>query len=104
MTAFRWHRLIARAVPEEDRFAQSGSRRDQGERLVVRWRSSAVEDFDFVRSEQQNPVCHGFEIVEILNSGTDRKSTRLNSSHVAISYAVICLKKKNPKLHWIWSA
>src|SRR5690625_6463448 len=28
---------------------------------------------------------------------TDRKSTRLNSSHVAISYAVFCLKKKNNK-------
>src|SRR5690625_6886632 len=27
----------------------------------------------------------------------DRKSTRLNSSHVAISYAVFCLKKKNNK-------
>src|SRR5690349_22733738 len=26
---------------------------------------------------------------------TDRKSTRLNSSHVEISYAVFCLKKKN---------
>src|SRR5690625_5959727 len=25
----------------------------------------------------------------------DRKSTRMNSSHVAISYAVFCLKKKN---------
>src|SRR5690625_4652564 len=33
----------------------------------------------------------------------DRKSTRLNSSHVAISYAVFCLKKKkNTNLHaWI---
>src|SRR5690625_6439625 len=28
---------------------------------------------------------------------TDRKSTRLNSSHVASSYAVFCLKKKNKK-------
>src|SRR5699024_11902357 len=27
----------------------------------------------------------------------DRKSTRLNSSHVSISYAVFCLKKKNLK-------
>src|SRR2546426_1713578 len=27
-------------------------------------------------------------------SGTDRKSTRLNSSHLVISYAVFCLKKK----------
>src|SRR2546430_9046604 len=29
---------------------------------------------------------------------TDRKSTRLNSSHSQISYAVFCLKKKNK--HW----
>src|SRR5947209_16047192 len=29
----------------------------------------------------------------------DRKSTRLNSSHANISYAVFCLKKKKQKLH-----
>src|SRR5207253_7604552 len=29
--------------------------------------------------------------------GRDRKSTRLNSSHVAISYAVFCLKKKHDR-------
>src|SRR5690625_1436613 len=29
-----------------------------------------------------------------IEEATDRKSTRLNSSHVAISYAVFCLKKK----------
>src|SRR5690625_5870996 len=29
----------------------------------------------------------------------DRKSTRLNSSHVAISYAVFCLKKKTETAH-----
>src|SRR5437763_2886072 len=29
---------------------------------------------------------------------TDRKSTRLNSSHRCISYAVFCLKKKNKQL------
>src|SRR5207249_6968156 len=28
----------------------------------------------------------------------DRKSTRLNSSHVSISYAVFCLKKKKPHI------
>src|SRR5690554_45612 len=32
--------------------------------------------------------------VVVLDSITDRKSTRLNSSHVRISYAVFCLKKK----------
>src|SRR5438874_9828763 len=31
------------------------------------------------------------------SSRTDRKSTRLNSSHVEISYAVFCLKKKKKK-------
>src|SRR5699024_9290462 len=31
---------------------------------------------------------------EIETRGEDRKSTRLNSSHVSISYAVFCLKKK----------
>src|SRR5690348_17695227 len=29
----------------------------------------------------------------------DRKSTRLNSSHPSISYAVFCLKKKKKKIH-----
>src|SRR2546430_11234149 len=30
-----------------------------------------------------------------IDTGKDRKSTRLNSSHSQISYAVFCLKKKN---------
>src|SRR5207253_8161254 len=54
---------------------------------------------------------HGIETVRFLDASPlydaepwerDRKSTRLNSSHVAISYAVFCLKKKNldpPKSH-----
>src|SRR5690349_24012221 len=33
----------------------------------------------------------------IVATGEDRKSTRLNSSHVEISYAVFCLKKKKKK-------
>src|SRR6266540_2795528 len=31
---------------------------------------------------------------EVADGQTDRKSTRLNSSHITISYAVFCLKKK----------
>src|SRR5699024_12213247 len=34
------------------------------------------------------------EFIQINRSISDRKSTRLNSSHVSISYAVFCLKKK----------
>src|SRR5438045_9723134 len=39
------------------------------------------------REERRDPV-------QVLASGRDRKSTRLNSSHLGISYAVFCLKKK----------
>src|SRR3712207_8305457 len=35
---------------------------------------------------------------EVLDERVDRKSTRLNSSHANISYAVFCLKKKNKYL------
>src|SRR5690625_6427010 len=39
------------------------------------------------------------QTVTILFKIIDRKSTRLNSSHVAISYAVFCLKKKRIRLN-----
>src|SRR5690625_6870113 len=38
---------------------------------------------------------HEVEHPRLAKGITDRKSTRLNSSHVAISYAVFCLKKKS---------
>src|SRR5207249_5827765 len=37
-----------------------------------------------------------------LTTSGDRKSTRLNSSHVSISYAVFCLKKKKKKEVHCW--
>src|SRR5690625_382958 len=37
--------------------------------------------------------------LKIQKAKRDRKSTRLNSSHVAISYAVFCLKKKKTKIN-----
>src|SRR5207249_8970054 len=42
------------------------------------------------------------KVFKLARRGLDRKSTRLNSSHVSISYAVFCLKKKtthNPNTH-----
>src|SRR5690625_5332442 len=38
-------------------------------------------------------MIHGYAHPRLVNAIKDRKSTRLNSSHVAISYAVFCLKK-----------
>src|SRR5690606_41733708 len=46
--------------------------------VILAWRAFALIRFDEDWVERQ-----------------DRKSTRLNSSHVKISYAVFCLKKKN---------
>src|SRR5256885_13529715 len=40
--------------------------------------------------------------VELMERGEiDRKSTRLNSSHLVISYAVFCLKKKKNLMSWL---
>src|SRR5690625_6762195 len=38
--------------------------------------------------------CPLYRLPNVFTPNGDRKSTRLNSSHVAISYAVFCLKKK----------
>src|SRR5256885_2915723 len=40
-------------------------------------------------------ITHYALVVASSTSTIDRKSTRLNSSHLVISYAVFCLKKKN---------
>src|SRR5437879_10035745 len=47
----------------------------------------------------QHPQYPGF--LAIGGAGRDRKSTRLNSSHRCISYAVFCLKKKKKSKHTI---
>src|SRR5689334_23880250 len=40
-------------------------------------------------------------LVQVAALAADRKSTRLNSSHSSISYAVFCLKKKNNQTLYI---
>src|SRR4051812_49565767 len=50
-------------------------------------------------AERVHPRKHlgGHELLDepaVVGDGEDRKSTRLNSSHMSISYAVFCLKKK----------
>src|SRR3712207_8117660 len=53
--------------------------------------STVTADLDVLRCAR--PLC------ERLSEQTDRKSTRLNSSHANISYAVFCLKKKNKQIY-----
>src|SRR5437879_11659924 len=51
---------------------------------------------DFLSVSKSSPAAR--------NKSLDRKSTRLNSSHRCISYAVFCLKKKKKKRHKIDTA
>src|SRR5207253_9390908 len=61
-------------------------------------RSEAPQELPAADDDTEfNPLTLDFgdtEATEESRGGGDRKSTRLNSSHVAISYAVFCLKKK----------
>src|SRR3712207_9136547 len=61
----------------------------EGDKVVSRWTVRGTHQGEFFG------VAASGERVEM--RGIDRKSTRLNSSHANISYAVFCLKKK--KLH-----
>src|SRR3990167_10317437 len=60
---------------------------------VVRLKGSAC----VIRSEDYGSK------VDAICASTDRKSTRLNSSHSQISYAVFCLKKKQIKPAYFWT-
>src|SRR5689334_13951428 len=64
------------------------------------WLRQASELLDWVREPSQGldeskpPFYKWFSDGTLNASAKDRKSTRLNSSHSSISYAVFCLKKK----------
>src|SRR3712207_7414697 len=51
---------------------------------------------DALEVDEADVVCEDGEVRHI--DGEDRKSTRLNSSHANISYAVFCLKKKKKQI------
>src|SRR5690625_7095596 len=56
-----------------------------------------IQDSYTVTAWSTRPLSVGFHEIYLEVMEKDRKSTRLNSSHVAISYAVFCLKKKNQR-------
>src|SRR5436190_11339877 len=58
------------------------------------FRSSVPEYFVNANATTWQGVLYGSARVHYTDT-KDRKSTRLNSSHTVISYAVFCLKKKN---------
>src|SRR5690606_41958607 len=62
--------------------------------VPVYWMATEDHDFEEINYFHFNRIKFQFNKNV---SGPDRKSTRLNSSHVKISYAVFCLKKKKKK-------
>src|SRR5690349_22268729 len=89
-------RTVARRILEdlsysveeaEDGMAGLRAARDKMPDLIfLDWNLPDMKGVDFVKS------------VRGQERGRDRKSTRLNSSHVEISYAVFCLKKKKTSM------
>src|SRR5689334_24632862 len=61
--------------------------------LAVQFTHGLITQFEQVRIKVGR-VGIGFVCTGHVSPGLDRKSTRLNSSHSSISYAVFCLKKK----------
>src|SRR5437868_15004721 len=54
----------------------------------------SLQVHDWFMQQALDQARRAFEAEEVPVGAIDRKSTRLNSSHVSISYAVFCLKKK----------
>src|SRR5207245_5150374 len=63
--------------------------------LVRRSETPLVEQFRVDIADSGNRVERSARVTCLFFGFGDRKSTRLNSSHGSISYAVFCLKKKN---------
>src|SRR5690554_7157578 len=64
------------------------------------WQKAKANENEFIPAKIQWYEVQGRDeewLNEQIKSYGDRKSTRLNSSHVRISYAVFCLKKKKKK-------
>src|SRR5438132_4343704 len=57
-------------------------------------RETSSAGFEEAEPFRGNDLGDGEAVAEIVATEGDRKSTRLNSSHTVISYAVFCLKKK----------
>src|SRR3712207_7625413 len=77
---------LFRSVVARDDLQHHRSRRRRGHRLAVPAVGGGLPDRLSRRAGGEGPR---------RPPGADRKSTRLNSSHANISYAVFCLKKKN---------
>src|SRR5690606_39745564 len=79
------------------RKARKGDWAGNGPQAIAAFKRAVAEDPDFALAWARLSIARSHVYVMGVDSSEanlDRKSTRLNSSHVKISYAVFCLKKK----------
>src|SRR5437870_12351428 len=90
--------LLLRPPPRSPLFPYTTLFRSLSQFALDRLQQEGVDVTPVRRRPEARPI-HSLVIVDESRqtrtiTSEDRKSTRLNSSHVAISYAVFCLKKK----------
>src|SRR5690554_7261377 len=66
----------------------------RGHLLVYQTEPGAIAITDFPFFAKLDSLFLKYSVFSFSGKSTDRKSTRLNSSHVRTSYAVFCLRKK----------
>src|SRR5690625_6593165 len=81
--------ILESSSPGLEMEAERKARKESDKQLAEKIVHEGIESF--VQYWENIPLFH---TQKSLDDNVDRKSTRLNSSHVAISYAVFCLKKK----------
>src|SRR2546422_7009221 len=65
--------------------------------VISDWSMPEMDGAELCRRIRARPSDRYTYFILVTSTGGDRKSTRLNSSHGYISYAVFCLKKKKNK-------
>src|SRR5438132_5781351 len=93
----RWTPVVAKPDVRIELDTATATRTDHQRRVWLRWTfPTPVPDLADVQLERREVDCRRGQtrILSTEDVGGDRKSTRLNSSHTVISYAVFCLKKK----------
>src|SRR5438552_13278620 len=73
------------------------SRRAELEQNLAQLEKEIADQQTILEGKQRERVSLERDVAILDANIEDRKSTRLNSSHQIISYAVFCLKKKNKK-------
>src|SRR3712207_7787431 len=90
---------MIRRPPRSTLFPYTTLFRSRGQHALERLLAERVQDD--LHTRHARPGDRGERLLDGLDAHAvrDRKSTRLNSSHANISYAVFCLKKKKNIIH-----